>query len=526
MIVHSVRASNLFGRTTPSHTSLFARKPHLAVFARAWSDGGGSSVISMKAVSYEYEYEKPILDEASFSITQGSKVTLMGQNGSGKSTIFKLINRVMSPDSGTINIIPGTVVATAQQTMAQEFKKRTVEEYFKNYYSDSSDHSFHSSMNKALKIVALEAPKDRVIGSFSGGQQGRLLLAAALIQQPDVLLLDEPTNNLDQAGIERLTEFIITSPKTILVISHDSDFLNSFTDSVVYLDSYSQKIEQYEGNYFAVQYEIEQRIKRENAKNARMVAKAKEKRDRANKFSDKNRDAAARMRKVAEKAAADIIDVRKEDVAIKRFTIPTKRAQGDVVMLESVNIRSVADGFQEVRAQLPETVRVGSRDRIRLAGPNGIGKTTLLESLAGGKDKGARIADGVSVGYYRQDFSSLDFDHTVHECLSEYCLNNQKVRAVGASFQLGADLMSSRVGTLSEGQKGLLAFARLVLQQPSLLILDEPTNHINFRHLPVIAKALEQFEGAIILVSHDSNFVDTIRVDHTVDLGGLLTKNS
>jgi ATPase subunit of ABC transporter with duplicated ATPase domains len=155
-----------------------------------------------------------------------------------------------------------------------------------------------------------------------------------------------------------------------------------------------------------------------------------------------------------------------------------------------------------------------------LVGPNGIGKTTLLESLASGHAKGELVAPGVKIGYYRQDFGTLDFNQTVYDCLLAAMDKkiDQDLRACAAGFLLYSDVLKMKIGNLSEGQKGLVAFAQLTLLKPGLLILDEPTNHINFRHIPVIAKALHDYEGAMILVSHVPEFVEQIRIDELLDL--------
>ena len=147
-----------------------------------------------------------------------------------------------------------------------------------------------------------------------------------------------------------------------------------------------------------------------------------------------------------------------------------------------------------------------------------------MEKIASGESDGSNITKGVRVGYYRQDFSTMDFDNTVKEELSKAMLdggerlNEEKMRSVAASFLITGEIINTRIGALSEGQKGLVAFARLVLIRPGLLILDEPTNHINFRHLPVIAKALSEYEGAMIIVSHVAEFVSQIRIDEVLDL--------
>ena len=159
-----------------------------------------------------------------------------------------------------------------------------------------------------------------------------------------------------------------------------------------------------------------------------------------------------------------------------------------------------------------------------MRGPNGIGKSTLLESIAQGTAKGASIKEGIRVGYYRQDFSTLNFDDTVRETLVKGMeiagakIDEERMRAVAASFLITSELIRTKIGNLSEGQKGLVAFARLVLEKPGLLILDEPTNHINFRHIPIIAEALSSYLGAMILVSHVPEFVARIRIDEILDL--------
>ncbi len=165
-------------------------------------------------------------------------------------------------------------------------------------------------------------------------------------------------------------------------------------------------------------------------------------------------------------------------------------------------------------------VSLRKNQHLLLSGPNGIGKTTLLETLASGKSEGAKIAPNVVVGYYRQDFSTLNFEDTVYRALEKVMKrpDEHMIRSTAAGFLLTREIMDHKIGDLSEGQKGLVAFAQLVLLRPGLLILDEPTNHINFRHLPVIAKALHDYKGAMIIVSHVPEFLKDIRIDEELKL--------
>ncbi len=365
-----------------------------------------------------------------------------------------------------------------------------------------------------------ETFKDRIIGSFSGGQQARLLLAQALIQNPDVLLLDEPTNNLDVAGIEHLTLFLKEYKKTVLVISHDADFLNSFTDGVLYLNVQNRQVEQYNGNYHAVLKDIAARVEKEQRQNAQLAKEIQANKDKINYFSNKGgkmRLVAKRMRDEVEEAEENKVEVRREDRTIRPFTI---EAQPDVPV-DVVKLTS----YKVIRNHQPKDVEsnlvIKRGSHLQIIGPNGIGKTTLLESLASGHAKGEHIADGVKIGYYRQDFSNLEFDKTVFETLMDSMPRKieEEMRSIASGFLLTNDVMKTRVGNLSEGQKGLVAFAKLTMERPGLLILDEPTNHINFRHIPVIAAALHEYKGAMILVSHVPEFVEQIRIDEVLDLG-------
>lgn len=482
----------------------------------------GDTVVRFENVSYEHGPNKPILNEVSFTVRRGSKITLMGQNGAGKSTIFGLLTKAHNPDEGEVVVNRQLSVAVARQVMAREHLLLTVREYFQSAFANEV-YDIDPKIDAALEAVNLHAPHDKIIRDFSGGQQARLLLAYALIQNPDLLLLDEPTNNLDHAGIEHLTDFLKKCKNTVIVISHDAEFLNSFSDGVLYLDVRTKKVEQYVGNYRNVVEQIAQRIEKENRANALRDKEIQANKDKANFFANKGgqmRMVAKRMREKADELEEEKVDVRKEDKTIRSFTIPhQKEIVGEVMKVESF---TTIHNHKPVEKKKKLSIR--KNHHLLLRGPNGIGKSTLLESLASGHAKGAQVSEGVRIGYYRQDFSNLDFDKTPYQELAAALQTAGKIpveatiRGTAASFLITGELVMTKIGHLSEGQKGLVAFARLVLLEPGLLILDEPTNHINFRHLPVIANALERYEGAMILVSHVAHFVEQIRIDEVLDL--------
>ena len=343
------------------------------------------------------------------------------------------------------------------------------------------------------------------------------------LKEPTILLLDEPTNNLDVDGLWHLQNLIQETNKTCLVISHDEDFLNTFTDQVLYLDIHSKKVETYEGDYFLVKSEISKRIKRENAQNALLLKKARAKKDQAGKFANKGgglRKVAKTMRGAAADMEAKVVGVRQEDVTLRDFTLPFGRYDGSSGPLLSIGQVS---SYGRTSGPMEYPVLLRKDSRVQVTGPNGIGKTTFLDMIVAGTAPGVKVAKDAIVGYYRQDFTNFDFDATVIKCLEEASSNKhtmQEIRKIAASFLLrGRDVMSQQVKTLSEGQKGLLSLSCLCLQEPSILIMDEPTNHINFRHLPALAQAVKNFEGAVLLVSHDYHFTKDVNVDTIIDMG-------
>ena len=475
-------------------------------------------ILRFDKVKFEYLHKKPILDEACFSLRRGAKVTLMGQNGAGKSTIFSLIKKELTPQNGQISVGAGATIGTARQTISREDMALTVEEYFSKDFTVIPG-NIKSRIAKALDAVNFDVPLNKPVGSLSGGQQARILLAYSLLENPDILLLDEPTNNLDKAGIDHLIGFLLTYDKTVMVISHDADFLNCFTEGVIYLDSFTHQTEMYVGDYYSVVEEIARRVEREQRENAQLEKQIKDRKEKVNFFAHKGgkmRKLAQKMKEETEELEENKVEVRREDKTIREFDIPAQEINGEIVSLKKIKI---IKNHEPAVKDIDRSLR--KKDRLLVIGPNGIGKSTLLRSLVAGKQEGQKILAGVKIGYYSQDFSTLDFKKTVFDSLKDVLaegLGEPEMRSVAAGFLITGELMGHKVTDLSEGQKGLLSFARLVLMRPGLLILDEPTNHINFRHLPIIAKAINDYKGPIIMVSHMPEFVEKIHFSEELDL--------
>ena len=366
-----------------------------------------------------------------------------------------------------------------------------MKEFFKSEFCARTDpgNKLSSKIHRVLKQVSLRGAdiETRTVDSFSGGQQARLLLAAALIKKPSILLLDEPTNNLDVTGIENLKNLLVSTDQTVVVISHDEDFLNSFTDSVLYLDMFSKQVETYYGDYFFVKSEIAKRIRKENQKNTRLEKEAQKKKDQANVFANKGggmRKVAKRMRAVAEKLSDSVVEVRREDFSLSKFQFPFPHGSttGTLMEIESITTRCPEKGGMLVKPLRNGSLKLEKGSRVHVSGPNGIGKTTFLERMVKGDAQGVKIGNGVRIGYYRQDFHNFDFESQVMDCLEESAGDHtqHEIRKIAARFFLSSRTLYQKVKTLSEGQKALMSLACLMLEEPSVLVMDEPTNHVNF----------------------------------------------
>ena len=487
------------------------------------SDNQNPVILRFDNVTFAYnDWKHIILKDSDFSIRQNTKITIMGQNGAGKSTIFKLITWELKPQNWKINIVQWNSIAIAKQVMPKDKVDMTIKEFFQSAF-DEIDYQIDRKIAEVLNVVNFNAPLSKTIKEYSWWQQARLLLAYALIQHPDILLLDEPTNNLDSNWIWDLISFLISYDKTVVVISHDADFLNLFTDWVLYLNRDRHQVEQYWGDYYDVVEQIATQIEKEKMQNARAEKKIEDAKAKINFFSNKwgkMRKLASKMRDEVEEAEENKTEVRKDDKTIWHFNIQFDNYVWPIVTINNVGLMN--SKHEVVKYKLPLLIK--KNERYVLVWPNGIWKSTLLKKLVNSHDSDAMIWNDVRVWYYSQDFDALDTEMIIWDALHEVNdeLIDQDVYRVAAQFLLTWNLLKNKIWSLSEGQKWLLCYARFVLQKPHLLILDEPTNHINFRHLPVIAESLNKYQWAMIMVSHDKNFTDQMKNFNVVDLEKLI----
>jgi len=396
-------------------------------------------VIRFDSVSFSYDEKRVILDEANFSVRRNSIVTIIGQNGAGKSTIFKLLLGKLKPQRGKVNIETGARIGIAEQMVPPKMLELTILDYFKTALPEVK-YGIEGDIVKILNTVNLETPLDKFVKELSGGQKARLLLAYALISNPDVLLLDEPTNNLDKVGIEHLTGFLMNYKKTCIVISHDSDFLNCFTNGVLNLDVHTHKVEQFVGNYYDVTEEIAAKLERDRMLNARLEKSIKDRFEKVNKLGGKSiamNRLARRIREDIAEDREDIVEMRKEDKTIPDFEITNQGFVGYVIKLHK-----------------PIETELAKGGRLLVKGPNGIGKSTLLKKIMAGTD--SEINPQIRVGYYSQDFSELDFEQTAFDSLMQVSLikKAEAVYSAAGRFMLTGDILRNKIGSLSEVRKG------------------------------------------------------------------------
>ena len=286
------------------------------------SENTNKVILRFDNASFAYgDGKKTILDESSFSLREHTKITIMGQNGAWKSTIFKLIMGELALQQGKIHTEPGSTIAIARQVIPRDKMSLTVKERYQETL-DEEDYSFDKKIADTLAELNFSAPLDKQLKDFSWGQQARLLLGHALIQDPDILLMDEPTNNLDKDGIGDLISFLLMYEKTVVVISHDADFLNMFTDGVLYLNVMKHKVEQYRWNYLDVQEQILARVEKEEKQNARAKKQIVDAKEKIGQFAQKwwkMRKLAKKMRGEVAEAEDNLVEVRRDDKTIARF---------------------------------------------------------------------------------------------------------------------------------------------------------------------------------------------------------------
>ena len=482
---------------------------------------------------------RTILDNCSINIMDRWRVGVVGLNGAGKSTLFKLITGDLQADGGAVSMtlnqrmamvrqdIPDTdsplidLVLSANEEMAALWKLTETEtdpNKIADIYQSLSDMDAYAAPAKAAILLTGLGFKEHQLyepfSSFSGGWQMRVMLASVLFIEPEFLLLDEPTNHLDLEAIMWLETYLISYPHTLMIISHDRELLNKCVDHVIHVDK--QQLTLYGGNYDT--FERERALR--SGLQQKMHEKQQAERAHMQKFVDRFKAKASKARQAQSRIKAmermDLVDAVIADRAV-RFVFPNP----DKTSSPMISINKADIGYTEglpILRQVHDNIDFD--DRIALLGANGNGKSTLMKLIAGrlGVMNGEVVRSSkLRIGYFSQhQTEELDMNSTpYYEMMKLMARKDPEVREPVVRAKLGAfgfsrDLADNRIAALSGGEKARLLFAFMSFDAPHLLLLDEPTNHLDIDAREALVQALNAYEGAIVIVSHDPNMVERV----------------
>ncbi|QSA98596.1 ATP-binding cassette domain-containing protein [Methylococcus sp. EFPC2] len=478
-----------------------------------------------------------LFEHASLTLHAGNKVGVVGANGAGKSSLFALFLGELLPDAGTLELPPGLVLAhVAQETPADsrpaieyvldgDRELRTLEAELKQ--AEQAHDGLHlaqlharfehiggyQARSRAARLMSglgfQAGDEDRPVTDFSGGWRMRINLAQALMCRSDLLLLDEPTNHLDLDAVLWLQDWLSTYPGTLLLISHDRDFLDAVTDRIVHLEN--QVLTVYTGNYSAFEVRRAELLAQRQAaydRQQREIAHIRSFVDRFRAQATKARQAQSRIKALARMEV--IAQAHADSPFDFAFQPPAKLPRP----LLRVREASVGHGQKRILENVDLTLAPG--DRIGLLGPNGAGKSTLIKTLAGDLPllAGERIeAQDLKLGYFAQhQIEQLRMDESPlrHFQRLDTKASEKDLRNFLGGFGFQGDAAMAEIAPFSGGEKARLALALLVYQRPNLLLLDEPTNHLDLEMRYALSRALQDFEGALVVVSHDRYLLRTV----------------
>ncbi|MEY9588481.1 ATP-binding cassette subfamily F protein 3 [Bradyrhizobium yuanmingense] len=475
-----------------------------------------------------------LIDQSSVQITPGSRVGLVGRNGTGKSTLFKVIRGELAAEHGSVTLPPRWRIGSLAQeapngpeslisvvlkadlerdALLNEAEHATDPHRIAEIQTRLVDIDAHSAPSRAAAILSglgfSAADQLRPCAEFSGGWRMRVALAATLFAAPDLLLLDEPTNYLDLEGTLWLEDHLAHYPRTVIVISHDRDLLESSVDQILHLER--GKLTLYKGSYSSFE---EQRAARELL-DAKAVKRQEAERARLQSFVDRFKAKASKARQAQSRVKMlerlkPITALVTEDVREISFPAPEKILSPPIIAVDNASV-----GYDPASPVLGRvTLRIDNDDRIALLGANGNGKSTLVKLLAGrlapfsGK---VTRADKLSIAYFAQhQLDELNEDASAYDHVRKLMGDapEAKVRARAGAIGFSGKAADTKAGKLSGGEKARLLLGLATFFGPNMIILDEPTNHLDIDSRGALAEAINEFPGAVIMVSHDRYLIE------------------
>ncbi len=463
--------------------------------------------MGIRATDLSFSYgEKPLLVEASFRIEDGQKVGLVGENGTGKSTLLKLFRGEEHPDEGNIEIT-GTMELVPQEVKRDPILENaeSVMEYV-NPEGVKEEHEIRK-LFAGLGISDIDlAAKPQ---SFSGGVKTKLALARALFREPDILLLDEPTNFMDLAGKKWVMGLLSQYPKTLILISHDMSLMDKAIDRVMYVNKHKHQIEEYKGNYsqyIRLQKEAETRFKKQVVGQQKVI----------NKLEKAIKVIGVEARIVMQRRIARLKEVLPElppEVRSIKIQLPEPARSGDIL----ITARAISKSYGELKVMKDLNFAIRRGEKIAMLGSNGVGKSTLIKLLIGqiAPDSGVVEWNPMNrLGYYSQEFENFEMDKSVIQLFMDKCQRMESFcRPFLGKFNFPSSKVHQKVGTLSGGEKTRLAIAMLCSTDANILILDEPTTYLDVMSQRVILEALKTYKGTMIIVSHTEEFIKELKPD-------------
>ena len=505
-------------------------------------------MISVDALAVEFS-GSVLFSDVSFVVNETDKIALMGKNGAGKSTMLKILAGINKPTRGSISAPKDAVIAYLPQHLLMEDNCTVFEETSKAFQSifamrdeieainheltvrtdyDSDDYmkliervseisekfysieeiNYDGEVEKALKGLGFEREDfTRSTSEFSGGWRMRIELAKILLQKPDLILLDEPTNHLDIESIQWLEDFLVNNAKAVVVISHDRAFVDNITNRTIEVTMgriYDYKAKY--SHYLELRKERRAQQQKQYEEQQRFIAETTEFIERFKGTYSKTNQVQSRVRMLEK---LDIIEVDEVDSSALRLRFPPTPRSGNYPV--TVTDLSKKYGDHVVFENASMTIQRG--EKLAFVGKNGEGKSTMIKAIMKEIDfEGiCEVGHNVQIGYFAQNQASLlDEDMSVYDTVDNIAEGDirTKIRDILGAFMFGGEAGTKKVKVLSGGEKTRLAMIKLLLEPVNLLILDEPTNHLDMRTKDIIKEALKEFDGTLILVSHDRDFLD------------------